>query len=53
MPERRFRPEHAVRNRHRIPPPIPGTSGFVPVHIIADALSHVLALALHRNACGK
>ncbi len=33
-------------------PPIPGTSSFVPVRIIAGALSHVLALALHREACG-
>lgn len=56
MPHRQShadRPERAPRDRRRGPPPIPGTSGFVPVRIIADALSHVLALALHRDAGGN
>ena len=47
------RPGRAVCDRCGIPPPIPGTSRFVPLHIIADALSHVLALALHRDAWGN
>jgi hypothetical protein len=53
MPNRRSQPERATQDRRRILPQIPGTSGFVPVHIIADALSHVLALALHRDAWGN
>lgn len=45
--------EPADHDRHFGPPAIPGTSGFVPVRIIADALSHILALALHRDAGGN
>lgn len=44
--------EDAARGRAGASPPIPRTSGFVPVHLMVNALAHVLALALHRDAAG-
>lgn len=53
MTARRTNSSPASHDRRENIPSIPGISGFVPVHIIIDALSRVLALALHRDAAGN
>lgn len=56
MTDRHHRPERrtrVVRSQNFSQPSIPGTSGFVPVRMILDPLSHILASALHRDAHGN
>lgn len=44
--------EDAVRGHFEGVPGVPRRSGFVPIRLITDALAHILALALHRDAAG-
>ena len=44
--------ENTARSRIEELPGIPRTSGFVSIHLISNALAHILALALHRDSCG-